>query len=203
MEIRDLMDKGLSVSEISRRVGHDRKTVRAAIRRGCKALARKRRGGVRRDVKLEPHKEYLQSRMRDGVYNAAVLLEELKARGYCGGITVLRRYVHPYRPRFMTRATVRFETDPGEQAQVDFVDIPFMLPGPTRIWLRLFNYELGYSRFAYMEFMESEQRTSWLRGLDHAYRATGGVPKVVLSENASALVIVVMNMDRPFLHPSI
>lgn len=202
LEIRDLLDEGLSVSEIARRVGRDRKTVRAAIQRECTALPRRRRGGVKRDVKLEPFKDYLQSRMAKGVFHCGVLMDELRARGYTGRMTVLRRYVHSRRPsRVTARPVVRFETPPGRQGQADFVDIPALLPDGSRQLLRLFNYTLGFSRYAAMQFMPNEGRTSWLRALDHAFRATGGVPHEVLTDRASALVIGSDDNGRPLFAP--
>jgi len=189
IKIRDLAAQGLSISEIARQVGHDRKTVRAAIERGFEPPPRRRRGGTVRDAKLEPFKEYLRARMAEGVFNCAVLLDELRTRGYTGGMTVLRRYVRPFRPRrALAQPVVRFETEPGEQAQADFVDIPLVLPNGATKLLRLFNYTLGYSRYAEMRFMPDESRLSWFRALDHAFRATGGVPRMLLTDRASPLV---------------
>lgn len=202
MEIRELVERGLSVSEVARQVRHDRKTVRSCIRRAFTALARKRRGGVRRDAKLESFKAYLDTRMGEGVFNCAVLMEELRGRGYAGGMTVLRRYVRSRRPRrVLARPVVRFETVPGKQAQADFVDIPLVLPDLSRQMLRLFNYTLGYSRTADMQFMPDESRVSWLRGLDHAFRTTGGVPNEVLTDRASALVIGADENGQPVFAP--
>jgi transposase len=45
--------------------------------------------------------------------NAVVLLRELQAKGYAGGISILRDYVRPKRALRPSRATVRFETEPG------------------------------------------------------------------------------------------
>ncbi|MBX5465021.1 MAG: IS21 family transposase [Clostridia bacterium] len=188
--IRQLHEQGLSVSEIARRTGHDRKTVRSVLRRGGLPKPRMRRGGVPREKKLEPFKPYLRERMAQGVFNAVVLFDEIRARGYTGGMTVLRRFIRPFRPRSLgLPATLRFETEPGEQAQADFVDLR-VLDGTTHqeFILRIFEYVLGYSRVLYGEFMPSEDRLHFFRGLDHAFRATGGVPRVVLTDNASALV---------------
>lgn len=201
MQIRDLLQQGLSVSEVARRVGCDRKSVRCAMRRDCAPLPRQRRGRVRRDGKLDPFKEYVQARMGKGVFNAAVLLDEIRGRGYSGGITVLRRYVQPYRPRFLAQPVVSFETEPGKQGQADFVDIPLRLPGGSRHLLRLFNYTLGYSRFADMLLMPDEGRGSWFRGLDHAFRATGGVPHEVLTDRARPLVIGKDENGQPVFAP--
>ena len=58
-----------------------------------------------------------------------VLLRELRRRGYTGGYSILKEHVHPFRRPHLPQATRRFETEPGEQTQVDwgsrtvFVDI--------------------------------------------------------------------------------
>ena len=49
-----------------------------------------------------------------------VLLREIRELGYEGGYTMLKDYVHPRRHPRQPKATVRFETKPGEQAQVDW-----------------------------------------------------------------------------------
>jgi hypothetical protein len=54
-----------------------------------------------------------------------VLLRELRAQGYTGRYTILKSYLQPLRLRRAVSATMRFETKPGEQAQVDFGRFPF------------------------------------------------------------------------------
>ena len=49
-----------------------------------------------------------------------VLLREIRALGYEGGYSTLKNYVHPRRRPRQPKATVRFETGLGEQAQVDW-----------------------------------------------------------------------------------
>ena len=53
-------------------------------------------------------------------------MRELRALGYEGGYTILKDYVHPRRHRRQPMATVRFETKPGEQAQVDWGSLPYV-----------------------------------------------------------------------------
>jgi len=57
--------------------------------------------------------------MEEGCLNANVIFDEIKAQGYTGGKTILRTFMQPHRPAVLTKATVRFETSPGHQAQVD------------------------------------------------------------------------------------
>ena len=47
-------------------------------------------------------------------------LRELRAQGYTGGYSMTEGYVHPFRRKHQADATMRFETEPGEQAQVDW-----------------------------------------------------------------------------------
>ena len=70
--------------------------------------------------KLDLSSDYIGGRMSEGLENCVVLLRELRARGYKGSYTVLSEYVRPRRRSRQPEATVRFETDPGEQAQVDW-----------------------------------------------------------------------------------
>jgi hypothetical protein len=58
--------------------------------------------------------------MEEGCLNANVIFDEIKAQGYTGGKTILRTFMQPLRPAVLTKATVRFETSPGHQAQVDW-----------------------------------------------------------------------------------
>ena len=73
-----------------------------------------------RGSKLDPFKGYIRQRLGDGLDNCVVLLRELRAQGYTGGYSILKEYVHPFRRRHQPDATMRFETEPGEQAQVDW-----------------------------------------------------------------------------------
>ncbi|GEO25207.1 hypothetical protein AAC03nite_09920 [Alicyclobacillus acidoterrestris] len=125
MEVRRMYQEGVSISELSRRTGHDRKTIRKVVQEqedGKKPLA----GTKRKGSKLEPYKLYVEQRMRFGVLNAERILREIREQGYTGGITVLREFMHPLRPAVSAKATVRFETGPGEQAQIDLGAFPYI-----------------------------------------------------------------------------
>ncbi len=201
MEILRLRDEGLSVSAIARKTGSDRKTVRKVLARGGAPLPRRRRGGIPRYCKLGEHTAYLESRMAQGVYNAVVLFEELQHRGYTGGITVVRQYVRPFRPKVEGYATLRFETAPGEQAQVDFMEVRVHLGNGQSAMLHVMLYVLAHSRLLAAQFLPDESRVQFLRGLDGAFRATGGVARVVLSDNLRAAVIGRNEHGEPIFAP--
>lgn len=203
MEILRLHAEGLSLSEVARRAGHDRKTVRAVLKRGGTPLPTKRRGGGTRFSKLEPFKDYLDRRLSHRVFNTVVLLDEIRKQGYTGGRTVLKEYVQPFRPK--TRGgivpVIRFETDPGKQSQVDFFDIKFHFPDGRTWKVYLFLYTLAYSRLLWGRFFPGEGRVYFLRGLDGAFRATGGVTGEVLHDRLPAAVIGRDDNGQPIYAP--
>jgi transposase len=96
--------------------------------------------------KLDPYKPYLQDRLTAGVWNAQVLLRELRQRAYDGGHTILNDWLHPQRTAACATAVHRFETPPGKQAQVDWGHLGYLdVDGRShRIWG--FTITLGYSR---------------------------------------------------------
>lgn len=109
MDIRSLHQQGLSVSEIARRAGIDRKTVRKYLREAPREYQRKPKAW-----KIDPFRAYLRERWEQGVENASRLFGELQKKGYAGCVTPVRNVVQPWRAEGRERAFVRFETSPGE-----------------------------------------------------------------------------------------
>src|SRR5919112_5062793 len=145
--ILDLHRQGLSVSAIARQLGLDRKTVRKHMRRGLVAPAYGPRAPRVRVI--TPYLGYLRDRL--AAYpelSGRRLWRELKERGYSGGYTMVTDALREIRPKATTPFEVRFETPPGEQAQVDFAQFQVVFAderGATRVvWL--FSLVLGYSR---------------------------------------------------------
>ena len=95
--IHELRSDGLSISEIGRRLGIDRKTVRKYLQSDCNELETVRRQP--RPSKLDPYRAYLCGRLRDYTQlSARRLLREIQQRGYTGGYSILADYVHTVRP---------------------------------------------------------------------------------------------------------
>jgi transposase len=78
--MKEMYRKGISISEIARQTGRDRKTVRKAIQ--GELIVKKKAAAEPRARKLDSYTEYLQARMQEGVYNARKLYREIKERGY-------------------------------------------------------------------------------------------------------------------------
>ncbi len=124
--IREMREKGCYLREIAERVGCSERTVRRALKRG--GPPPRRRAGVRAS-KLDPYKAQVDQLLAEGVWNATVIFAEIKARGYAGGISILRDYIRPKRALRKARDVVRFETAPGRQLQSDWGQVETVVGG--------------------------------------------------------------------------
>jgi transposase len=169
--IKDLHRKGMSISAIARITGHDRKTIRAIVNGPVNPPPKKRKA---RAKKIAPFVPYLEKRIEEGVLNCNKLFNEIRKQGYQGGKSTLKYFVQPYREARRQEATVRFETLPGEQAQVDWGHFGFIQHQGRRRRLYAFVMTLGWSRASYLEFTISTDTAWWLRCHIHAFRYLGG-----------------------------
>jgi transposase len=184
--IKDLYRRGVTISEIARATGHDRKTIRAALSAPVSSAPRQRKA---RGSKLDAFAPYLEKRMAEGVLNCNKLLAEIRAQGYQGGRSLVKSFVQPYRQARRQEATVRFETEPGEQAQVDWGCFGLIDHHGQRRRLYAFVMTLAWSRAMYVEFTVSADSAWWLRCHVHAFHYFGGVPREVLHDNLKTAVL--------------
>lgn len=177
-ELTELQRQGMSIQGISKLTGWDRKTVRKYL---LQPNAMPEYGPRRRQAsKLDPFKPYLEERMRAGVWNAQVLLRELRERTYTGGYTILKDWLHPQRSSARAVAVRRFETPPGKQAQVDWGHLGTLECAGQEQRLWAFTLTMGYSRRLMAEVALDQKIGTLLRMHEEAFRQMGGVPEEIL-----------------------
>jgi transposase len=184
--IKDLYRQGVMISEIARRTGHDRKTIRSVIDAPLTPAPKHRQRKAR---KLDPFVPYLQKRIDEGVMNAQKLYQEILAQGYSGKDRAVRAFVQPFREGAQREATVRFETEPGQQAQVDWGNFGMIEHHGRQRRLYAFVMTLGWSRAMYLEFTVSADAAWWLRCHLHALHYFNGAPREVLHDNLKTAVL--------------
>lgn len=184
--IRELKQKGWTISAIARETGFDRKTIRKYLEAETTPQSKKR---IKRGSKLDPYKAYLLERIKEGTTNCAVLMEEIRAKGYEGKSTILRDFVQPYREAPKKQATVRFETIPGRQAQVDWAENvgEFYVDGLKRP-LYAFIIILSYSRKRYIEFTTDMTQETLMKCHMNAFSYFDGIPQQLLYDNMRTVV---------------
>lgn len=181
MEMQSKYQRGMSQSEITRQLGVDRKRVRKYLYRPPQPYGPR----VPRTWKLDAYRSYLRELWEQGVHNAHKLFREIQKRGYPGGYPQVRRLVAGWRQEERERAFVRFETQPGEQSQLDWSH--FGNWQGHRLYA--FALTLGYSRMRYVEFTPRQDLGTLLTCLVHAFHYLGGVSEVILTDNIKAVVL--------------
>jgi transposase len=138
---------------------------------------------------VERYREQVEKLRQAGVEMAAIH-ERLKERGYTGSYSAVYRFVRNLEP-FEPDVTVRVETRPGEEAQVDFGFAGWMIDPDTgelrKTWA--FVMTLSWSRHQYVEFVFDQKVETWLRCHRNAFAFFGGVPEGVRIDNLKAGIV--------------
>lgn len=182
-----LKQLGWGAKRIAAELGCSRNTVRRWLSEGdwrpCASPSRSKR--------LDGLSDWLSERFRRHAGNADVVRQELVVeKGVVVSLRTVERAVAPLRRELMAaaRATVRFETAPGQQLQIDFGERRVEI-GDKATKVFFFVATLGYSRRLHVRAYGHEKQDSWFDGMESAFRAFDGIPQEVLLDNARALIL--------------
>lgn len=177
---------GWGKKRIARELGISKTTVKRYVDHGGYQAYRQ----PERRKTLDGKEEWLRKAFLQHRGNAEVVRQELvKIHGVEVSLRTVERAVEPYRKELdaAAKATVRFETAPGKQMQIDFGTTRAEVGGEV-MRIHLFVATLGYSRRIYTMPFRHERQICWLTGMDSAFRHFDGIPDEVLMDNAKALV---------------
>lgn len=182
--IKKLYEEGMGVKAIARKLGHCPKTVRKYLRlEGDKPPKTRRKSpGSQLDPYLPTIAQVLQE---DHEIPATVLYEQIKGMGYEGSLRRLQEMIarHDFRQRSKNEEElVRFETKPGKQMQVDWIEFP-------KEGLSAFVATLGYSRMSYVQYVTDEKLETLIACHMNAFAYFGGVPEEVLYDNMKTVIL--------------
>ena len=187
--ILDLHREGVSISDIARRSGLDRKTVRKYIARGLEPPVYTPRPP--RPLSIDGFASYLRERVvAFPELTGRRLWREIRDLGFAGDYTTVTAFLREVRPAAAPTFERRFETPPGRQAQVDFAQFRTEFaddPGRVRVvWL--FSMVLGHSRLIWGRFVAHQDLQTVLRCHVAAFEALGGVPAEILYDRMRTVV---------------
>jgi transposase len=175
----------MSKKAIARELEVDIKTVRKWCIKAWVVQKRPSRGRV-----LDRFEAFLRGRAPEVGFNAVVLYRELSGQGYEGSYAAVAKYVSPWRASWRggEPASLRFETAPGEQAQVDWGSTWLYL-GEERVRVHVFTMVLGYSRRLFARAYRNEGLESLLEGHAAAFAHFGGRTETILYDNPRTIVL--------------
>jgi transposase len=185
MDIITMHHSGLSIRNISRALGIHRKTVKKHIEVNDFPQYHKHKRSI---SILEPYKQIINDYLDQDDYQGTWVFDRLKRIGYPGGYDTVKRYVSDIKEQKTRLAYIRFETEPGLQAQVDWGDFQVQEPDGKTSTIFAFVMVLGYSRSLYVEFVKCCTLDVFMDGHIRAFRYFQGVPAEILYDNMKNVV---------------
>jgi transposase len=188
MNIRNDRQKGLSYTQIAQKYNLDPRTAKKYAESDTRPVY------SLTDPKpsiLDSYKQQIDIWLDEAPYSAMRILEKLKEQGFPGKYSIVKEYVRSRKKDLDEKATVRFETTPGLQGQVDwaFFEDHIVLEEDTPKKLYCFLMILGYSRMRYIEFVTDMTTNTLIRCHQDAFRYFGGYPDEILYDNMKQVVI--------------
>jgi transposase len=148
----------------------------------------------------EPFEQRIREKLAQGL-SAQRIYQDLRVEcGYRASYQAVKRYVRKLQEKEPVRVW-RMESQPGEEAQVDFgLGAPIQIGGgkTRRTWV--LRMVLSYSRKAYSEAVLAQDTETFLRVLENGFRELGGVPQLLNLDNLKAAVLQADWFD-PQLNP--
>jgi len=186
--IRTLAGRGVGKKTIAREVGVAVNTVRRYLRQLVGVGVQVRPAARRLTDARRQEARALYEGPAGG--NAVVVQRLLAERELTISVRTIERAVADIRRerRVTQLATIRVETPPGDQLQIDFGEKRVRVAGA---WVRVFLLVAGlsYSRRLFVKAFLNERQDDWREGIAAAFQHFGGVPRTLLGDNARALVL--------------
>jgi len=141
---------------------------------------------IRGDKTLAPYEDWLRRRVESAApvrLPASVLHREIAAMGFDGTARTVQRFVAALYPEPAPEPVVRFETAPGHQAQMDWGEYRL-----DRRKVYAFVGILCYSRWLYLEYVDSMRSEALLACHQRMLADFGGIPREILYDNMKTVV---------------
>lgn len=189
MDINALHRQGHTYAQIARMVGRDWRTVKRYLTDGTQPVYRREKDPP---SKLDPFKEVVERWLEKEPRLRATRIHQDLVRdyGFTGGYQIVQRYVRDLRgakdPRI---AEERFETAPGQQAQVDWsYEEPIITPEGLALPLYCFHMVLSHSRDSFCSMVGSMDLVTFWACHRAAFSHFGGVPREILYDRTKTVV---------------
>ena len=206
MRIITLHQSGKSIRELTKEFRISRNTVRRILRNneiqrndGHHAVGSKKAPGGSKLDPFMPEIERLLAEYPD--ITGQRMFESLREAGYRGGITIVRQRLAKLRSQPKKEAVIRFETEPGEQGQMDWSPYTIDFKRGGRTTVLCFSYVLGYSRRQFIDFTMDRRFFTLIRRHQDAFAYFGGVPRECLYDGEKTILLR-WEAGRPVFNPA-
>lgn len=195
MDILALHRQGHSMRGIARALGIHRDTVKKYITEKKLPQYNKQK---RRESILAPYHQMIRGWLEEDDYKATWIYDKIKEFGYTGGYDTVRCFVREEKAQRAKLAYIRFETEPGRQAQMDWADFKVINPDSSSFFVYLFVMLFGFSRAMFAWFVERCTLQAFLDSHIAAFHYLGGVPRETLYDNMRHVMVINRDGRRHF-----
>ena len=174
----------MSKAAMARIMGCDPRTVKRYLE-GYE-LRKKRK--ILKKSKLDKFKETIISKLEIGCTSMAIF-KFIQKDGYTGSYSLVADFVQKHKEEQIKKATIRFETAPGLQAQVDWKENLKMISKHGELFeVNIFLMVLGYSRTKFVKLTSDKTQKTLFKCMNEAFKYFGGVPKEIVFDNMATVV---------------
>ena len=174
----------MSKAAMARIMGCDPRTVK----RYLEGYELKKKRKILKKSKLDKFKETIISKLEIGCTSMAIF-KFIQKDGYTGSYSLVADFVQKHKEEQIKKATIRFETAPGLQSQVDWKENLKMISKHGELFeVNIFLMVLGYSRTKFVKLTSDKTQKTLFKCMNEALKYFGGVPKEIVFDNMATVV---------------
>ena len=174
----------MSKAAMARIMGCDPRTVK----RYLEGYELKKKRKILKKSKLDKFKETIISKLEIGCTSMAIF-KFIQKDGYTGSYSLVADFVQKHKEEQIKKATIRFETAPGLQSQVDWKENLKMISKHGELFeVNIFLMVLGYSRTKFVKLTSDKTQKTLFKCMNEAFKYFGGVPKEIVFDNMATVV---------------
>ena len=176
----------VNCSKLARQLNCDRRTVSRYVELAKNGKKPSKRVYQKKTAGFE---KIIEEKVKTTAPAIAIYHYLVKNHGYTGSYSTIKRYIHNLHIEKQHNAIIRFETDPGIQAQVDWKEsLKFKTKDGETIKFNVFLMILGFSRTKFLMVTETRDLQQVEFSLACAFRYFGGVPHEILFDNMRSII---------------
>ena len=139
--------------------------------------------------KLDDYKSVIINKVDTYGCTAMAVYKFIVKKGYTGKYSIVADFVIKHKDTETKKATIRFETNPGLQAQVDWKeDMTLISRSGQPFKINIFLMVMGYSRNKFIIITSDRSQDTLFRCMVEAFKYYGGLPQEILFDNMKTVV---------------
>ncbi len=180
-----IKDMKLNISQIARDQGVSWPTAKKIVLGNTSRKKREFKG----TSKLESYKDVIDYKLEMYQCSAVSIYDLISAKGYLGSKSLVTKYVKQKKENLLNKATIRVETTPGLQGQVDWKEsLTLTSKSGEKYTINIFLFILSYSKLKYIELTIDRCQNTLFKCLINCFKYLEGVPEEIWFDNMKTVV---------------